>query len=284
MTASITGLIPNTLYHFRVRGNQAAGTINGADLTFTTLPVPAPTVTGNAATNISSTGATLNGLVNPNGIGVSATATFEYGPTAAYGLTMTASQSPVTGNTASTVSANISGLAPATLYHFHVKSTNVAGTTNSTDLTFTTLTDLPTVTTASAANITKTAAQLNGNVTANGLSSAVTFQYGLTSAYGSTMTAAQSPVTGNVSTPVSATVSGLALNTLYHYRAVAVNSAGTTNGADLTFMSLPNPPTVTTNAASTITGTGVTLNATVNPSGSSSSIHSNTVRQPVTDR
>ncbi len=48
-----------------------------------------------AATNLSKTGATLNGTVNPNGL--STTVTFEYGTTTSYDSSVTASQSPVTG-------------------------------------------------------------------------------------------------------------------------------------------------------------------------------------------
>lgn len=74
----------------------------------------------------------------------------------------------------------------------------------------------PTVTTTAASSITTTGATLNGTVNANGASTTVTFQYGLTTAYGSTVTAAQSPVSGNTVTAVSAAISGLTPCTLYH--------------------------------------------------------------------
>ena len=38
-------------------------------------------------------------------------------------------------------------------------------------------------------------------------------------------------------------------------------------GSDVTFKTLPNPPTVVTKAASSVTQTTATLNATVNPNG-----------------
>ena len=37
VTATLTGLTPNTTYHFRANGSNGSGTTNGADLTFTTL-------------------------------------------------------------------------------------------------------------------------------------------------------------------------------------------------------------------------------------------------------
>lgn len=54
----ITGLTPNTLYHFRAYATSSAGTSYGADQTFTTLNLSAPVAT--VATNISSIGFTAN--------------------------------------------------------------------------------------------------------------------------------------------------------------------------------------------------------------------------------
>jgi len=44
VSATLTGLTPNTTYHFRAVGNNSAGITDGADLTFTTEPdTSAPT-------------------------------------------------------------------------------------------------------------------------------------------------------------------------------------------------------------------------------------------------
>jgi len=108
----------------------------------------------------------------------------------------------------------------------------------------------PTVTTDPATNITETTASLNGTVNANNSPATVTFEYGLTTAYGNTVNATPGTVTGNSNTPVTANITGLTQNTLYHYRCVAVNSAGTTNGNDMTFTTLCILP----GAAGPITG------------------------------
>src|ERR1035437_9756356 len=73
-----------------------------------TTGVTAPTVTGVAASSILVTTATLNGTVNANG--ASSVVSFEYGTTTGYGSTATASQSPVSGSTVTSVSGNITGL------------------------------------------------------------------------------------------------------------------------------------------------------------------------------
>ena len=93
----------------------------------------------------------------------------------------------------------------------------------------------PTAATEPAANITKTTATLNGTVNSSDLSTTVTFEYGTTTSYGSTVTAFQSPVTGDSITHVSADISGLTSITYYHFRVTAVNSRGTVYGDDRTF-------------------------------------------------
>ena len=96
-----------------------------------------PIVTTAAATNVGTTGATLNGTVSSNGS--STTVTFQYGTTTSYGSTATAAQSPLaSGATNAAVSAAIAGLACSTQYHFRVVGANGNGTTNGGDLAFTT--------------------------------------------------------------------------------------------------------------------------------------------------
>jgi large repetitive protein len=225
------------------------------------LPLSAaPICVTAAATGVTSNSATLNGTVNANG--ANATVSFEYGLTVAYGSTVPGVPATVTGNTVTPVSGAISGLTPNTLYHFRVKAVNANGTTNGSDLTFTTTASPPTVVTTAATGITLNTATLNGTVNANGASSTVTFQYGLTVAYGSTVPGVPSPVTGSTVTPVSAAIAGLLGNTTYHYRVVAVNAGGTTNGNDMTF-STAGPPVVVTNPASNVTNNTAQLNGTV---------------------
>ena len=247
------------------------------NLTFYTItisdavaPATVPTATTNAATSVTSTGATLNGTVNANG--TSTTVTFEYGLNTSYGTTVTATQSPVTGNSNTSVSKAITGLSKGTTYHYRVKGVNSEGATNGSDMTFTTLAEAPTATTNAATSVTSTGATLNGTINANGASTTVTFEYGLTTSYGTSVTATQSPVTGDSNTSVSKAITGLSKGTTYHYRVKGVNSKGTTYGSDQTFTTLAEAPSATTNAASSVTSTGATLNGTVNANGASTTV------------
>ena len=93
----------------------------------------------------------------------------------------------------------------------------------------------PSVITLPATNIWLTEAKLNGSVNANYFSSAVSFEWGLTTAYGYTAQSIPGQVTGNTVVPVMANLSGLTPGTVYHFRCKAVNAGGTTYGYDLTF-------------------------------------------------
>src|SRR5438477_13159691 len=136
VVANISGLTASTTYHFRIVAMNSAGTVNGADRTFTTLSATGPPVViTNPATLIASFSATLNGSVDPHGL--TTNVYFQYGTTTSYGLT-TATQSK-TGNTYQNVAANISSLSASTTYHFRMVATNSAGTVYGSDKTFTTL-------------------------------------------------------------------------------------------------------------------------------------------------
>jgi hypothetical protein len=132
---NVNGLSASTTYHFRIVATNSSGTRYGSDRTFTTLSATGfPVVITNPATNATSSSATLHGSLDPHGL--TTTVYFEYGTTTSYGHT-TPTQSQ-TGNTYRNISANISGLATHTTYHFRIVATNTAGTRYGSDRTFTT--------------------------------------------------------------------------------------------------------------------------------------------------
>lgn len=96
--------------------------------------------------------------------------------------------------------------------------------------------------TKEAEEVTQTTATLRGIVNASGKSTTVTFEYGLNTDYGQTISADQSPVMGDTITTVSADIKELNPNTSYHYRIIAANSAGTITGDDLSFTTLAQFP------------------------------------------
>jgi hypothetical protein len=98
---------------------------------------PAPIVTTGQATNVTATSATLNGTIN--GQGAVVVYSFAYGTTAAYGSRTPNATLPAS-TTPQAVSAAISGLQPATTYHFRLFGLNQASQPGAgQDVTFTTL-------------------------------------------------------------------------------------------------------------------------------------------------
>jgi hypothetical protein len=105
----------------------------------------------------------------------------------------------------------------------------------------------PGATTGGASGLSPNAATVSGFVNPNGQVTTWYFQYGKTKSY-SARTTAQDAGSGNKRTKVSATLTGLAASTTYHYRLVATNAAGRNFGGDRSFKT-PETPTVSTIAA-----------------------------------
>src|ERR1043165_2167420 len=97
----------------------------------------------------------------------------------------------------------------------------------------------PAVTTTAASSVGATGATLNGTVNPQGTATTTAFEFGTTTAYGSTVAGSPGNIAGGGATvPISYVITGaLVPNTLYHYRAKATNGGGTGLGADMTFNS-----------------------------------------------
>src|SRR4051812_29715948 len=80
----VSGLTNATTYHYRVVATNAAGVANGADRTFRTPgPPQVPGVSTGGARDVTSTGATVTGTVDPNSQPTKVH--FEYGRTGTLG-------------------------------------------------------------------------------------------------------------------------------------------------------------------------------------------------------
>jgi hypothetical protein len=100
----------------------------------------------------------------------------------------------------------------------------------------------PFVETKAASSIGETTATLNGMVNPNGASTKYHFEYGTTVSYGKN-TAEVSVGSGMTNLEEAKAVTELAANTSYHFRIVATNANGTTDGSDEKFATpAPEPP------------------------------------------
>jgi hypothetical protein len=114
---------------------------------------------------------------------------------------------------------------------------------------------------------TDSSATLNGTVNAYGLPTIVTFEYGSTTNYDSTVTAYQIPVSGDSIINVRAKISGLTLCMPYHFRVRAENSLWTNfYSSDKTFTVGQAPDVYTVNATN-VSPIDATLNGMVNANG-----------------
>lgn len=123
----------------------------------------------------------------------------------------------------------------------------------------------PTATTGSASNVAQSSATVNATVNPNGTDTDYYFQYGTTTAYGSN-TASTDAGAGTADVAATANLTGLTPSTTYHYRVVAVSTAGPTDGVDQTFTTT-TPPGVTTGTPSSVTRSSASVTGTVNPQG-----------------
>lgn len=182
----------------------------------------------------------------------------EYGTTASLGsstdiLNSTTNTTVFTASTAISYGYKIvNGLLSNTMYYFRIKATNEFGDSYSPILTASTLVaPVPVINALDpgifgpyVSNITNNAATIsNYEVSANGLSTNVSIEYGSTINYGSTVNTSPATITGSALVPVSAALSNLTFGT-YHYRVKATNAAGTTYSNDYSFtISIPLPLT-----------------------------------------
>jgi hypothetical protein len=90
--------------------------------------------------------------------------------------------------------------------------------------------------TEAATSITNTSATLNSSITPDGAETSYHFEYGTTTSYGTKVPVPDARLGSEIAAEkVARAISGLAASTTYHYRVVASNPAGTTDGEDHTF-------------------------------------------------
>lgn len=230
---TLTGLNYATPYFARAYAIGPSGTVYGEELTFTTLPV-VPTLTTLAVTDVTGNSAKSGGTVTISG-GANVTARG-----VCWGLTdppTIAGSKTTDGAGTGAFTSSLTGLLGNKTYYVRAYATNSAGTGYGPTVSFKTAVDLPVVTTTAVTDITKTSAKSGGNVTYDG--------GGTVTAKGLVWSTDANPdLTDNIIPGGTGTgsfvsnLTGLTVNTAYHVRAYATNSAGTAYGSDIQFKTL----------------------------------------------
>ena len=131
----------------------------------------------------------------------------------------------------------------------------------------------PAVSDLSSTTTSPTSADLGGSVDGSSVGSvnSCEFEYGTTTAYGTTKPCAESmPFTGKED--VSASLTGLSMETTYHWRLVVTNAYGTTRSPDREFTT-HNVKGVSTDPPSDVTQTSATLNGSFTGEGADVTYH-----------
>ncbi len=252
----------------------------------------------NTATNITSTTATLNGTVDPNGT-TPLIGKFVYGTDSnLVGATTATATTPASGTLGgltdpTSVSLGITGLSSATIYYYQVAT----GVATGTILSFQTNAVLatPTVTTNAATVVTSSTATFNGTINPNLTPiTAIQFVYGTSSTLS----------TGNATTTLGDLVDGVEIaltaggssaqefststvnlisGTTYYYKILActassgsfpdITCSASTAGSIVSFIAA-SAPSVTTSAPSSVTNSSMTLNGSITATGGSDATQS----------
>jgi hypothetical protein len=233
VAASLSGLVPDTTYHFRVVGDNGVGSPQeGADQTFITAPAA-----GGGASSATSTNATLTGTINPHG--VPTFYHFNYGPTPAYGGS-TGDVEAGAGDGDQRVSLPVSGLLPDTTYHVQVVTESDGVTRYGADGLFRTA-PAPSAVAIAPAGVSGASATLAGELNTFGLPG--TYHFDVSSPDGSYRTStAERPAAGNTgSERVSVPIEGLPPGETFVVR-VAVSSNDSTTFSDPVTFATPALP------------------------------------------
>jgi hypothetical protein len=202
--------------------------------------VPLASVSEQGASEVTSSAATLNASVNPEGEPLTE-CKFEYGESTAYGQEVACEQTPA-GTQPVPVTGKISGLTARTTYHFRLVVANKNGSTSGGDTTFYTV-DEPTIQGESASEVGPTTATVAAQINPSGLPTTYHLEYGTTTGYGSS-TPERSLGAGHQVAGVQIQVAGLQPGTAYHARLVASNELGVVLGADVAFSTTSTPSAV----------------------------------------
>ncbi len=243
VTANLSGLTAETTYHYRLVVENANGPNFGSDETFT--PHAVAQVSTEAASSVLATTATLNGSFVGNGEDTHYF--FEWGTEPSYGnktaVPPGVNAGSPSGPEATVLHAELLDLEPLTTYHYRVVASNSVGTTFGTDQTLTTLASAPLLEGGSVSDVHSDSAALHAVINPANAETTYHFEYGLAACSANPCASAPASAAdigaGATNVDVSAQLSGLTAGTTYHFRVVAENVTGTTDGPDRTFVTFP---------------------------------------------
>ncbi len=264
-SANLTALKSGTTYYYRTVAENESGKEYGEIGSFTTSTAIENEATL-PATGVTTTGATLNGELTPDGLATQCWFEYEGG-----NLTKTVLTEPEPFGSAFQVakpSKTVSGLQIHTEYQDRLACENSLGTTEGSNSSFQTLPVVPTLGAESGEYIPPKRAKLVAEVDPENTPTNYFFEYGPSTAYGAATEETGLNGSGFEEVQAEGFARELEADTLYHFRVVAINAAGTVYGPDATFISGSlSPPVVTTGGVSEVTPSSATVEGVVSTQG-----------------
>ena len=268
VSAELSGLTMDSVYHYRLASANAIGTTYGEDQTFIPRAVLG-TATG-GATDLTASTATLHGSFDPNGEPTEYF--FEWGKTKEKLDHSTPIEDAGSAAGLRSVSVSLEKLEDYTTYYYRMVAVNALGTSPGQELSFlTTAPQPPSVMGSASANVTDTSAQLSTVITPNFGEVIYGFEYGASPAYGGQVFGGGTLEADGLAHAVTVNLTGLISGEAYHFRPFAINFGGITYGPDSTLRTL-NVPQVLTTTVSSITPSSVRLESLIHPSLSFTSV------------
>ncbi|HWA55397.1 MAG TPA: hypothetical protein VG816_14600 [Solirubrobacterales bacterium] len=248
VSAGATGLSAETNYRFRLLASSSNGSNGGAVLSFSTPG--AINVQTDPATNITASGATLNGTINPEGTEPEECA-FEYRTGFGSFTKVPCAESPATigsGNSPVSVHLDLSELVGGTEYQFRLFGKNEFGSKQGGNEFFNT--NGPSLGSVSVGGVSETSATFHATVNPNGVDTSYVFEYVTQADFEASGFAGATSVplggesigAGTANVEVSATAEGLEPKGAYRFRVSATSADGTSTSSALPFATFGPAP------------------------------------------
>ncbi|HNW71596.1 MAG TPA: fibronectin type III domain-containing protein [Candidatus Paceibacterota bacterium] len=243
---TLTNLIPNTTYNFRIEASNIKGTTYGGWTSFKTLDTTVAPVLDSVSPSSSDKGKTFNIVLTGNYFNPSTVVNFS-------GTGITVNSRSVDSITSITATITISDSANSGEYNVTVSNNN--GTSNAKKFTVNSSggggggggggsgssVHYVLVNTSNISNVTKSSAMLAGTINPKNTNAKAWFEYG-TSPYLYTFNETTHRTIGSENSyqSFSEGISNLNPNTTYYFRAAGSNSVGTRRGSILSFTTTGN--------------------------------------------
>ncbi len=266
-TSNLAGLSLSTTYYVRAYATNSTGTGYGNEVYFTTAAgAVIPPVTTTDISAITKNSAVSGGTISNDG----------GAPVTDRGVCWSLTANPTIasfktsdGTGIGSFPSNLTGLNSGTTYYVRAFATNNVGTGYGNQLTFTTSSDIPVVTTSTISFVTGNAASGGGNISSDG-GAAITAR-GVCWSTSVNPTVSNTKTTDGVGTgSFVSNLTGLNPATLYYVRAYATNNVGTAYGTQQSFTTGTTIPTIITATVSSVTSTTAASGGNITSDGGAS--------------